>query len=127
MTSNTTEAGILTLANIMTSLRLVFTPLMLYFAWIGDSTLFISFFALSLVLGFTDGLVARRLNQVTELGGKLDSWGDLATVITVALCAWWLWPELVRQEAPLVIALLVGYTVPVILAFLKYGRLTSFH
>lgn len=126
MTANATEAEILTLANVMTCLRLVFTPLMLYFAWIGDSTLFISLFALSLVLGFTDGLIARRLNQVTELGGKLDSWGDLATVITVTLCAWWLWPELVRQEAPFVIAVLVSYTVPVILAFLKYGRLTSY-
>jgi len=127
MTSKITEAEVLTLANILTSLRLVIGPVMLYFAWIGDSTFFIGFYVLSLLFGFTDGLISRRLNQVTELGGKLDSWGDLTTVITVPICAWWLWPELVRQETPFVIAALVGYIVPVILGFLKYGRLTSYH
>ena len=127
MSSKITEAEVLTLANILTSLRLVIGPVMLYFAWIGDSTFFIGFYVLSLLLGFTDGLISRRLNQVTELGGKLDSWGDLTTVITVPICAWWLWPELVRQETPFVIAALVGYIVPVILGFLKYGRLTSYH
>jgi PAS domain S-box-containing protein len=127
MTPKTTDADALTLANILTSLRLVIAPVMLYFAWIGNSTFFVAFYVLSLLFGFTDGLIARRLNQVTELGGKLDSWGDLTTIITVPICAWWLWPDLVRQETPFLIAVLVGYIVPVVLGFLKYGRLTSYH
>jgi PAS domain S-box-containing protein len=127
MTKISTDAEILTLPNILTSLRLVIAPVMLYLAWIGDSTFFLAFFICSLLFGFTDGLIARRLKQVTELGRRLDSWSDLATIITITICAWWLWPEWFLQEGPFVIAVVVGYTVPVILGFLKYGRLTSYH
>jgi PAS domain S-box-containing protein len=127
MTIRVASKKTLTLPNIFTSLRLLIAPVILYFAWIGDATFFLIFFIFLLVLGFTDGLLARRLNQVTELGRKLDSWGDLVTIITVTICAWCLWPARFLQEGPFVIAVLVGYTVPVILGFLKYGRLTSYH
>ena len=127
MSTRLAESEVFTLPNILTSLRLVLAPVLLFFAWAGNTTHFVVFYVLLLLLSFTDGLIARKLNQVTELGRKLDSWGDLTTVITVTVCAWWLWPELVRQEAPFVIAVLVGYIVPVILGFLKYGRMTSYH
>jgi PAS domain S-box-containing protein len=127
MDANSFREQILTLPNILTSLRLVIAPLLLYVAAVGEHTLFVTLLGFSLVLGFTDGLIARKLNQVTELGGKLDSWGDLITILAVALCAWWLWPEMIRQEAPLVIAVLLSYIVPVILGFLKYGRITTYH
>ena len=127
MSTRATDAEILTLPNILTGLRLVIAPVMLHFAWIGNSTFFLAFFIFSLLFGFTDGLIARRLNQVTELGRKLDSWSDLVTIITVTICAWWIWPVVFLREGPFVIALVVGYTVPVVLGFLKYGRLTSYH
>ena len=127
MDAGSSKADIFTLPNILTSLRLVIAPLLLYLAAVGEYTFFVTLLTFSLVLGFTDGLIARRLDQVSEVGGKLDSWGDLVTVATVAICAWWLRPDLIRQEAPLVIAVLLGYIVPVVLGFLKYGRITTYH
>lgn len=117
----------LNIANLLSGLRLAIAPILVYLAWTGQTTLFLALLAFSLLSDFTDGFIARRLNQVSDLGGKLDSWGDLVTYMTVPICAWWLWPDLIRQEAPFVITVFVSYLVPVAIGFLKYGRLTSYH
>ena len=114
-------------ADVLSGLRLLMAPVLLYLAWIGERRLFLLFFACSLLSDFIDGFIARKLNQVSDRGAKLDSWGDFATYMTVPICAWWLWPDLIRQEAPFVVAVVVSYGVPVAVGFIKYGRLTSYH
>jgi CDP-diacylglycerol--glycerol-3-phosphate 3-phosphatidyltransferase len=117
----------LNLANLLSGLRLVIAPILVYLAWAGKPNLFLAFLACSLFSDLIDGFIARRFNQVSELGGRLDSWGDFATYMTVPICAWWLWPDLIRQEAPFVITVVASYGIPVAIGFLKYGRLTSYH
>jgi len=95
-------------------------------AWIGHAKLFLVFFCCLLLMSFVDGFIARRLKQVTDYGSELDSWGTFATFFTVPICAWMLWPELVRGEASFVTAVLVFYFVPASLGLLKYGHLTSY-
>ena len=85
------------------------------------------FLAVSLFSDFADGFVAWKLNQVSELGSKLDSWADFAMYVSIPICAWWLWPELIRREAVFVIILVTSYLTPAFLGVLKYGRLTSYH
>jgi CDP-diacylglycerol--glycerol-3-phosphate 3-phosphatidyltransferase len=117
----------LTIPNLLCFFRMALTPVLLTFAWNGQSTLFIAFFVGSLLSDVADGYLARRLDQVSDFGAKLDSWADLATWVSAAVCVWWLWPDLIRQEAPFVIAMAASYTAPIIVGFLKYGRLTSYH
>ena len=74
-----------------------------------------------------DGCLARRFNQATQLGTLLDSYGDFATYMTVPLCAWWLWPDLIQREAWYAAAVVAAYVFPIALGYLKYGRLTSYH
>ncbi len=112
---------------LITSFRLVIAPVLLYFAWIGEHTLFLIFLACSLLSDLTDGFVARRLNQASEFGAKLDSWGDFVTNTTILVCAWWLWPNPIRQEAPFIITMILVSAVPLTFGFLKYGRLISYH
>src|SRR5688572_26329107 len=100
---------------------------MLWLAWTGRETAFLVTLTTSLLSDLSDGWLARRFGQETALGTLLDSYGDLATYTTVPLCAWWLWPELIREEAPYVAAVVAAYVFPIGLGYLKYGRLTSYH
>lgn len=117
----------LTVPNLLCFFRMALTPVLLTFAWNGHTILFIAFFVGSLLSDMADGYLARKLDQVSDFGAKLDSWADLATWVSAAVCVWWLWPDLVRQETPFVIAMAASYTAPIIVGFLKYGRLTSYH
>ncbi len=121
------RAEVLNIANVLSGLRLVLAPILVYLAWTGQANLFLILLACFLLSDFIDGFIARQLKQTSELGSKLDSWGDFATYMTVPICAWWLWPELIRREAPFVILVVASYAVPVAVGFLKYGRLTSYH
>lgn len=115
------------LPNILSGFRLIAAPLLLYLAWVGDSNLFLVLLAASLLSDAVDGFVARQLNAATELGTKLDSWGDLATYLTVPLCAWWLWPEILQRETIFVWLVIGAYIVPIAVGFAKFRKLTSYH
>ncbi len=118
---------LLTIPNLLSCLRLVLAPVLLYLAWIGEPTPFLVALVCSLLSDLFDGYFARRFNQATHLGTLLDSYGDFATYMTVPLCAWWLWPDLIRREAWFAAAVVTSYVFPIVLGYLKYGRLTSYH
>ena len=121
------EEPLLTIPNALSALRLVLAPVLLYLAWIGRPTPFLVALVCSLLSDLCDGWFARRFNQATQLGTLLDSYGDFATYMTVPLCAWWLWPDLIRREAWYAAAIVAAYVFPIVLGYLKYGRLTSYH
>jgi len=113
--------------NFLSGLRLVLVPVLFLLAWNGKPGLFLILLSCSLLSDFADGYIARKLDQVTELGAKLDSWGDFVTYLSVPVCAWWLWPEIIRREAFVVITLVVSLMVPILFGFLKFGKLSSYH
>jgi CDP-diacylglycerol---glycerol-3-phosphate 3-phosphatidyltransferase len=116
----------LNVPNLISGFRLVIVPVLLCLAWIGEHTLFLIFLTYSLLSDLVDGFIARKLNQASELGAKLDSWSDFVTNMTVPICAWRLWPDLIRQEAPFVITMVVSYGSAAVFGFSKYGWLTSY-
>ena len=113
--------------NLLSILRLVSMPVLLFAAWTARPLFFQITLVVVLLMALADGVLARRLGQVTDFGAELDSWGVLAAYITIPLCAWLLWPEIVRREAAFVITLVIFHVVPALLGLLKYGRLTSYH
>jgi CDP-diacylglycerol--glycerol-3-phosphate 3-phosphatidyltransferase len=127
METNSVQSQILTLPNLVSSFRLGIIPVQFYLARNGQGGLFLTLFVAQLLSDLLDGLLARWLNQSSKLGARLDSWADLATYMSLPLCAWWLWPELIRRESPFLIAAVAAYLVPVAIGFLKFGRLTSYH
>ena len=117
----------ITTPNLLSGFRLIAAPFLLYLAWVGRPNLFLVLLAVSLLSDSIDGFIARKLNEASELGTKLDSWGDLATYLTVPLCAWWLWPEILKREAFFVLLTISAYIFPLIIGFMKFRRLPSYH
>lgn len=64
---------LLTIPNVLSGLRLVLAPVLLYLAWTGQSTPFLVAVACSLLSDLFDGWFARRFDQATHLGTLLDS------------------------------------------------------
>jgi phosphatidylglycerophosphate synthase len=115
------------IANILSASRLFISPLLLFLAWTSRHDLFLFFVILALVTDFLDGYFARKYQQVTELGARLDSLGDMAIYLIVPLSVWWLWPQIIIREAQYVSTALISFIIPVVVGYAKFRCLTSYH
>ncbi len=113
--------------NLLSGLRIALVPVLLWLAWTSHPTAFLVTFAFSLSTDLLDGYLARRMRTGTELGAKLDSWGDLATYAVFPLCAWWLFRERVLDQWTFVVAALIAFVAPTLVGLLKFRRITSYH
>lgn len=115
------------LPNMLSGLRLAAAPALLVVAWLGYPRVFLVLLALSFLTDAADGFLARRLGQTSELGARLDSWGDFAVYLSLPVALWWLWPDLVLREAPFIAAIAASIVLPGVVALAKFRRLTSYH
>lgn len=119
--------GNLNLPNALSVLRLLLAPWLLWCAHVGWHEAFLGWLALALFTDLLDGHLARRWGQATELGVKLDSWGDLTTYAVMVLGLMWLWPERFAREAWFVYLAIGFYLIPVITNLLKFRELPRYH
>jgi len=113
--------------NILSGFRIITAPFLLYLAWHGYRNCFIGLLIISLLSDAVDGYIARKYNVSTNLGTKLDSLGDMAIYLTLPLCAWWLVPEILRQEALFACIVLIAYITPLIAGIIKFKQIPSYH
>ncbi len=121
------EPSRLTLPNLLTGFRFVAAPVLLWLAWHGYALLFMGLLAVALLTDGLDGLIARLTGQTSEFGATLDSWADVITYLTVAVCCWWLWPHVVRRELVFVGMMVASCLLPALAGMVKFGRFTSYH
>jgi cardiolipin synthase len=74
--------SILTVANLISFIRLCLIPSYLFFLFSGNDYLACFFFALAAITDFLDGQVARRTHTVSKLGQVLDPAIDTLLMIT---------------------------------------------
>lgn len=115
------------LPNLLSCMRLIAAPLLLFLARQNLPDLFLALLALSLLTDVIDGYVARRFKVTTKAGAKLDSWGDFVTFLTIVISAWWLWPEIVEREIFFVITGITSFLLPVAVGFIKFKKLPCYH
>jgi CDP-diacylglycerol---glycerol-3-phosphate 3-phosphatidyltransferase len=115
------------LPNALSGLRIALVPVLLWLAWTQRPTAFLLLFAFSLSTDLADGFLARRMHTGSELGAKLDSWGDLATYAVFPLCAWWAFRAQVVNELVFVVAAVVAFAAPTLVGLAKFHRITSYH
>ncbi|MEX2206483.1 MAG: CDP-alcohol phosphatidyltransferase family protein [Myxococcota bacterium] len=117
----------LNVPNVLSAFRIVCVPVLLVLAWHGALALFLIGFAIGLATDVLDGVIARRLGQVTDFGARLDQWGDFALWISLPLAAWWLWPDTIKREAAYVGLALTCMVLPTAIAYLKYRAVPGYH
>lgn len=125
--ANNERVPFLTIPNMLSVTRLAVVLPEIYFACIGEKIPFLVLAAFALFTDSIDGAIARWLKQDTILGAKLDSLGDLATYISLPVCGWLLWPEVILAERAFVITAILSYLVPVTVGLIRFRRVTSYH
>ncbi len=113
--------------NLLSALRALSVPVLLALAWNGAAGAFLILFGVALLTDVLDGALARRLGQESDFGARLDQSADFALWISFPLCAWWLWPEIVRREAAYVVVALVCVVLPSGIAYAKYRAVPGYH
>lgn len=127
MNAQQPEQSRLTLPNLLTGFRFVAAPGLLWLAWHGHDLSFMLLLAVVFLSDLLDGMAARLTGQVSQFGATLDSSADVVTYLTIAVCCWWLWPDVVDRELLYVSMIVASVLLPAIAGFGKFGRFTSYH
>jgi len=112
-----------TIPNIVSLCRLAAVPVVWIWAFQGKSQwVGISVFVL-LLSDILDGLLARLLNQITELGAKLDSFADNLLVPSTLIWLLMLQPEILRGLNLLIFLVGAGSLILLqLITYLKFKR-----
>jgi len=121
------RGSVFTVPNALSAIRILLMPVLLVIAARGSEVWFLSVLAFSLLTDALDGFFARLLGQTSELGVKLDSWGDLLTYFTMIIGLWVLWPGLFFSEAWFLLLGVGFYSLPVFASLFKFGTLPKYH
>ncbi len=117
----------LTIPNALSVVRVLLVPVLYLLAIEEMHAEFLGVLMVSFLTDLVDGPIARRLNQISDIGAQLDSWADFAVYVSLPVWGGWLWPAVMQIQRPYVTAVLVSYIAPVIIGVIKYGRLPSLH
>jgi len=123
----TSSNVIYNIPNLVSFLRILLAPVLFYFALTQQHYWFIGTLLFAEFTDVLDGYLARKLKQITRMGSHLDSWGDFIIYSTIAICAWILWPEITLREFNYFIIIVISFTLPTVIGFIKFRRFTSYH
>jgi len=88
------------LPNLITGIRYVSIPFLIYFAYVGQITAFIILFYVCGVSDYFDGYVARRSGQTSIIGSNLDNISDELLLILSLLFIYIIRPEVLKDNVP---------------------------
>jgi len=115
------------LPNLVSLVRILMAPVLFGFALNQQPIWFLGILIFSEFTDVLDGFLARQLNQITQLGSHLDSWGDFVIYSSISICAWILWPTIIQQHLISIIIIISSFILPVIIGLIKFRTLTSYH
>jgi len=102
----------LNIPNMLSLSRIIFIPLLFWLLYAGQSYPFLIAYILVGSTDFWDGIIARKLNMVTDLGKTLDSVADLFFYISSAYFLYFLFPDFILPNMSYLIAffILLGFS-----------------
>ena len=121
------KENIYNIPNFLSFYRLVTFPLLLWFIYSGQGTLFAIFICINLVTDILDGLIARAFNLKTKFGAKLDSLADNGTYIAAILGVFTFKFEELSKDIWM-LWLFIGFFVSgLLISFIKFKKFPSLH
>lgn len=121
------EMSRMTFPDMITGLRLVIAPVLVYLAYRGNAGVFVGVLIFSMLTDAFDGYFARRMHSSTPTGSVLDSRADLATYTAILVGGYLLWPELILRQRFYFGIVLGGYMISAVAGLMKFRRFPSFH
>ncbi len=107
--------------------RIVAAPFLVLLIALDQRLLFSWFLVISFSTDAIDGFLARKLKIETPRGSSLDSIGDqltfLAALLGLIIFEW----NFISDHYKIIIVALTPYFIQLTMAYLKYGKLSSFH
>ena len=118
--------------NILTIIRFIFIPIILYFIFTGNYVLGIVFFTISGVTDVLDGFIARKFNLISNFGKLMDPLADkltqisvLASFVTVDIIPFWILVIVILKELIMVVGASFLYGKDVVVYSKWYGKLAT--
>lgn len=118
--------------NILTILRFLFIPIILYFIFTGNYILGFIFFTISGITDILDGFIARKYNLISNFGKLMDPLADkltqisvLASLVIVEIIPIWILVIVVLKELIMVIGASFLYGKDVVVYSKWYGKLAT--
>ena len=121
------DKNIYSIPNLLSLLRLALVPVLIIAVCLKETNLFLLLLAISLLSDMLDGYFARKLQQVTEFGARLDSWADMATYAMMIIGIFYIWPVIFVEQLYFLIAATLSYVLPVIIALARFRSFPSYH
>lgn len=116
----------LTIPNILSLYRLLSFPFVMLLIFSGKYDLFVFFMWLNLTTDILDGWLARRLNQVSETGARLDGLADTATyILGLTGMVFYKWTD-IQPFAAVFFIFIALFIISRLFSFLKLGRFYGF-
>ena len=113
--------------NGITFYRLISALALIVLICLGQMGVFKWLLALSFFTDAVDGYLARKLKVTSVFGARLDSVADDLTIVAAIVGVVVFKTVFVREQAITFIVLFVVFLVQNLLAFTRYGKMSSFH
>ncbi len=92
-------AGKYTLPNLLSASRIILLPLLFLLLYFSSEYVFLAAYIIVGSTDLFDGILARKLNQVSHFGKELDSFADLLFYLSSAYFVYYLFPEVIRANS----------------------------
>lgn len=112
-----------TIPNQLTGIRFFMIPILWIFALMREPFYIGIGLFIALVSDALDGHLARRLNLISEFGGKFDSLADLVLTLSAVVWIFMLRSEIFAQNSVISVCAIVIYVVALLVGWIKFGPL----
>jgi len=117
----------LTIPNILSLYRLFVFPLILLMIILKQEKAYAILLVVSLNTDVWDGWIARRFNQCTQIGARIDSLADIGVYVTALIGIIVFKIDDIGADAWLYYVFISSYLVVILSPLVKFGKIQSFH
>lgn len=112
----------LNIPNILSLYRLISSPVILLFIWLGYQHTFVALFIVNQLTDILDGYIARKYHLQTEVGARLDSLADIGSYTIAFFAILKFHPYLFTDYGYWLSAFCCIYLLQILICRLRYGQ-----